>query len=219
MVHEPTTADACHGAPLPERTQRHLRLFEELTDICMGTARALAREADQSKTLRPGLGLEIARVAKAVRLTLAMESKIAEGRLSAELKAQEARARHTAAHSTQIAERREDIATAALITIRERGDENETLALMQDLDDVLADIPDLDIQTQPIGTLAMKVCHALNLPFDPDRFTEEAWATEERALRHPASPYAAGAKAWRDRGPIWPGEQPARPTQPTGLSP
>ena len=210
------TADQPPGAPDSERTAEALRLLDELTGILMDTARALGKEAQASETVRPGLGNELARVAKAVRQTLVLKDKIQSGRLSAELKAHEARLARAAERTTKIAERRDAVCDAVATTIRERGDENEVIELLYELGDVVGDIPDTDIETQPIGALALKVCHTLNLPFDPDEFVHEDWAVEERDLKPEGSPYAAGARAWRTRGVIQPGERPARPPRPSG---
>ena len=223
FTNSPTAAPVTEtdpGVPDSERTAQALRLLDELTGILMDTARALGKEAQASETVRPGLGNELARVAKAVRQTLVLKDKIASGRLAAELKAHEARLARAAERTARITERRDAISDAVASVIqergRERGDENEVIELLYELGDVLTDIPDTDIETQPIGALALKVCHTLNLPFDPDEFVHEDWAVEERELKPPGSPYAAGAKAWRTRGIIQPGERPAVRPRPSG---
>ena len=159
---------------------RQMRMLEELAEIGMKLARAVERRVEESVSADvengdAGLALVFSRISRAVRQTIALES-----RLDREL--HEAR---TAEHAV-IAERARD-ATRTLArrrkhTVREVVQEAfeseaagpELEALLADLDERLDDSDDdLDFAELPIADLAARLCRQLGVPFDPTLWQDE----------------------------------------------
>ena len=151
--------------------------------------------------------LAMDRAGRFVRRAVALEEKLADGVLAAELKAQEARAAQAAARRERVNERRNTVATGMLELIDDAQVRPvaEIDRLMDDLYDRLDDEPDETFADErPIGAILWRLCRELKLPVDLAAWENEAWAAEEIVERPPDSPYTAYRVTPRGPDtPIW----------------
>ena len=212
-----------------ERTERHLRLLQELAEIGMEMARAVRgqavaqaaeRDANPAAPFAGGdLGLVFSRIARAVRQTLALEARLAEERLKAR-----------AEHATQLAEHAARLAGEARAkTVRRRNDvryyvaeaieaetpEDDVEDLLEELDERLDDVDAAgEFDDRPIGELVASICRDLGITPDWSLWEDEDWAIEEARTRPPGSPYAAPPSGEDDAlaapppDPPWPTHHP-----------
>jgi hypothetical protein len=190
---------------------RQLAMLHELAEIGMQMARAvrdeaLARAEDEDVApARPSpfgggdLGLVYARIARAVRQTLALETRVAEG--IEKVRIEHARA-HVAAVRTAFDERqhevRDYVADAIEAEAAERGTpEKDVERLLDDLDERLDD-GDYDeaLADAPIGDLVARICADLGVTPDWSLWEGKDWAIEyEKSL--PPFGGDIGAERWR----------------------
>jgi hypothetical protein len=209
------------------RTARQLAMLQELAEIGMQMARAvrdeaLARAEDADAAPKPpspfgggDLGLVYARIARAVRQTLALETRVADGIEKAGI--EQARNR-VAAVRTALDERqhavRDYVADAIEAEAAERGTpDRDVERLLDDLDERLDD-GDYDdaLADGPIGDLVARICADLGVTPDWSLWEDQDWAIEyEKSL----PPYGGdiGAERWRHL------EAPAAPPPPDGPPP
>jgi hypothetical protein len=191
----------CSDVRVTDRTERHLRMLQELAEIGMDLARAVRRQAleqaaaepagiDQTSTIeRAGttervggdLGLVFSRIARAVRQTVALESKIEEERRARDQRAEAEQAQRAAT----IARERKARQKARVKRIVEQAidaeaDGSDREDLLGDLDERLEDADlDADLAERPIGEIVARICRDLGIPLDWSRWEDEAWALEE----------------------------------------
>lgn len=169
-------ADAGEAA---ERNGRHLRMLAELAEIGMELAREVRRQAleeagaegvSRSTEAPADWGLVFARIARAVRQTVALEA-----RLAAEAEKQGAAA-ETGRRSARLAQDRQQkervrrlVETA--IASEANGEAAENLRL--DLDERLED-PDIEAEfgRRPIGVIVVGICADLGVTVDLSGFTD-----------------------------------------------
>jgi hypothetical protein len=195
------------------RTARQLAMLQELAEIGMQIARAVRdealarteRAADERAPARPSpfgggdLGLVYSRIARAVRQTLALESRLADGIEKA--RTEQARSQ-VAAVRTAFDERqhevRDYVAEAIEAEAAERGTpERDVERLLDDLDERLED-GDYDeaLADAPIGDLVARICADLGVTPDWSLWDDQAWAIEyEKSL--PPFGGDIGAERWR----------------------
>jgi hypothetical protein len=195
------------------RTQRQLAMLQELAEIGMQMARAVRDEAlaraeaadDEEDAPKPpsrfgggDLSLVYSRIARAVRQTLALETRIADGIEKARF---EQRRAHVAAVRSAFQERQDEIrdhvAEAIEAEAAEKGtSEREIERLLDDLDERL-EVGDYDeiLPDLPIGDLVARICEDLGVTPDWSLWEDQAWAIEyEKSL----PPYNdIGAERWR----------------------
>ena len=193
------------------RTARQLAMLHELAEIGMQIARAvrdealaraaLADEGSPQPRSRFGggdLGLVYGRIAKAVRQTLALETRIAEGVEKARV---EQRRGHVAAVRAAFEERQHEIRdyVAEAIeaeAVERQSPEREIERLLDDLDERL-EAGDYDdaLADAPIGDLVARICADLGVTPDWRLWEGEDWFLEyENSL----PPYNdIGADRWR----------------------
>lgn len=204
--------------PHPTReanARRQLTLLGELAEIGMRMARELDRRMqapegdDDLAPLGNDPALTYARLTRAVRLTLAMETHILDGLESA---ATEVR-RKRAASRRGLVERVVEAAVEA-----EVAGEDDQLALMAEVTERLWDDEDIDLD-RPVGETIARICADLGLAPDWGRWAMEPWALEEARTGAHGSPFAeppfAQAAAGEAGRPAHPGagwgpELPAR---------
>jgi hypothetical protein len=197
----------------------HVRMLRELAELGMELARAMARQAlAQAEAGAPGEpaaggpgrgdpGLAFARVARAVRLTLALEARTREGSIArrapvaseAEGPAAGAAARIRALLAPMVYGPREaEVRRIAQDIIEaEGGDRAE--ALMAELHERLDDHEGYAEPDRPMGESLARICRDLGLTPDWSRWADQDWAAEAAAANGPGSPRAAGtgpAKGW-----------------------
>jgi hypothetical protein len=193
------------------RTARQLAMLQELAEIGMQMARAVRDEAlvrtelDEEAPASPSrfgggdLGLVYSRIARAVRQTLALETRLADGIETARFEQQRT---HVAAVRSAFTERqhevRDHVAEAIEAEAAERGTpERDVERLLDDLDERLDD-GDYDdaLADGPIGDLVARICADLGVTPDWSLWEDQAWAIEyERSL--PPFGGDIGAERWR----------------------
>ena len=206
------------------RAERQLAMLQELAEIGMQIARAVRDEAAAraeavDEAARPSpfgnadLGLVYSRVARAVRQTLALETRVAEDIEKARVEHE--RARVTAlrwASEERQREIRDYVAEAIEAEAVERKTpEREVERLLDDLDErIEAGDYDDTLDTAPIGELVERICADLGVIPDWDLWGDQDWVTEHLMARTVAGDI--GADRWRYLHP--PPAQPDPPAAP-----
>lgn len=149
------------------------------------------------------------RIARAVRLTVALQSKVMKEALAleqgvGEAKASKAEARPILAPADPdpAHERRRRIDRVVRRVIEaEEDDEDEVERLSGEAWERLED-EDVygDVLARPMGEIVARVCEDLGLSPDWTRLAKEAWAVEEARAAHPGSPFAPPAAAEAPNG-------------------
>ena len=191
MSNPPSSSDL---TPDPVRAAERLRLLEELADIGMELARELprqARESGPSNEARPGAGeiaMAYSRIARAVRLTLALETRLAEARVEAAAPVNPwdepfdfdrgFTAVRVHLQKQAVAKAVEEVIGAEIDPAREaerierlRGDLYERLNDHED---------DKAFELMPVFDLVERICHDLGAPFDPNLWRHADWEPGRR---------------------------------------
>lgn len=192
------------------RTARQLAMLQELAEIGMQMARAvrdealaLAAPADEDASPRPpsrfgngDLGLVYSRVARAVRQTLALETRVADGIEAARVERERDRvaAIRRAADERQ-QEVRDYVTQAIEAEAAERNTpESEVERLLDDLDERLDEGDYADaLKVAPIGELVAGICADLGVTPDWSLWEDQAWAIEHLKAQ---SREDIGAERW-----------------------
>jgi len=180
------------GVDTAARTERHLRMLEELGERGMELARMVHGQAMAQAAAEPAAGEEagapqrragelaavFARVARAVRLTVALEAKLAEDRETRNAaRLVEERQRATVAAQERRQRQRRQVERGV-----ERLIEAETLEcehagfLRHHLEQRLSDPDSAPIDDRRIGEIAAAICRDLDIAFD-----RSVWDGEETA--------------------------------------
>ena len=213
-MYDPNLSSAAPAAdPARDRAERHLRTLQELAEIGMGLAREVARQAsDQTAETpsAPDFALAFSRIARAVRQTVALEARLAEGRQTGET----GRAALAVSDRWRSARRRRQVKELVGEIIEAEATEFDAERLYDDLDDRMEEgDEDADFADRPIGELVARICRDLGVTPDWSLFEDDDWAIAERRERNEGSPYAAAGAA-DDRqddapsDPPWPAHDP-----------
>jgi hypothetical protein len=182
--------------------ERQLHMVERLAESGLAIAEAIGRQAtDPPETVRQVVQGDIsaahARVAKAVRLALMLQSKLMDDlrRLDslAEIEAKTASMQADAERPRRVADRKIRVRRVVeRVAPAEGGDRAEVIRLSQDAAERL-DQDDIygDVLSKPVSELVDIICKALGLSPDWPRLAEEAWAQEEMKTAAPGAPLAA----------------------------
>lgn len=195
--------DSARGMALQQ-----LRMLGRLAEAGVNLAVGLEQQvAGQEAGGGGDVGLRYARIARAVRLTLALQSKLMRALDERDAaSACAARAAQTEQDGADRDETESDEARAARahgdrvgrivrrVIAAEHADEEVAETLDYEVQERLGD-PDIygDILDRPIGELVALICRDLGLSPDWDRLAEEAWAKDEIKAASPGSPFAARA--------------------------
>jgi hypothetical protein len=201
---EPAPSD-----PFLDREERRIHKLSRLSDLAMKVAEEIGARilGEAPAAVEPvfgttDLGLAFTRAARAVRQTVAMETKYDEAR----------RARKTrslaedAAHLAEIAAERERrdsynqrraemhkksvVEQAVKRVIEVEDDPSDIEYLLTDLVERLAQLnDDPDLLDLPIGALAVRFCRQMGLDPDPSLWEDEPWAAQEIKTRPAGSPF------------------------------
>jgi len=237
----PASADSAAHDPSADRTEgcvhagddeagvrheRHMAILQELTAIGMDIARAVGREAAAKPAadgwVAPPEGARdftalFACISRAVRLTVAFETKLAEER-------RQWLARTESQRATEAAEAaRRQAANSALRRARKKskverivkqGIEGSTKDLQErwdlgnGLSERLREYERFDeLGDRPIGEILARIFMDLGIRPDWQRWEREEWALEEARTRVQSSPY----------GRCWPPETEADETEPPDI--
>jgi hypothetical protein len=199
-----------------EREARQLEGLAELAAMGLSLARAVHRRAEavqagaddgaETAAALAGLGTAYTRLARAVRDTWGLETRIAEARRQRAMGLEVARVDALAAEETRRATEQVSRNIAAiniqsivddLIDAEHEGDD-DAWDRLHDLaeEQILAIQDDEDFRDRPTGEVVAAVAKAIGLNPDWDRFAEEDWAEEDREARAWGSPYGRGFKPW-----------------------
>ena len=184
------------------RIARQLAMLQELAEIGMDLARAVRREAlaepkdgDQAPARSAAdYDLALSRIARAVRQTLALET-----RLAADHQADQEAGRHIVRESarrlqTQLhrAQRRAQVREIAAEAIDAGIADDCRLEVLAEMDERLERYDDEtrdDLERKPIGALVAEICRALGVDVDWSLWEHEEWACLEAVTKAPGSPY------------------------------
>ena len=156
----------------------------------------------------PDMSLRFGRVAKAVRMSLALDARLSdEAGVAAEERVKACKADRAA----RIRDRKLDVHNAVRSCIemdvaegeQRRGMLPDDLAQEIDHDDLLEE----DYLTKSVSEIVAMICEHLDVPAYFNVFRFEDWAKEELSTRPPGSAFANGVpppldhEAWRNRPP------------------
>jgi hypothetical protein len=185
--------------------QRQVEMLGQLAEIGLNLAGALERQvlaedpAAAEPVPRGDVGLTYSRIARAVRMTLALQSKVLEDHIAREQGAEAARQR---AQNDGLEARRTrigNIVARAMDDETPDGDTAEAEAQFRErFENLAGDIYEClqdedaygDILQRPMGEVVALVCKDLGLQPDWDRWAAEPWAIAEAASGAPGSPFA-----------------------------
>ena len=161
------------------RTDRHLAVLKELTEIGMRVARAVEAQAtgeaapDAPVIVSTDLGLTLSRIARAVRQTVALEARLAEDRRAGQAQRAAKLAQETKVRSWLRKAKVQDIVERA-IEAQESGDRAEDL--LSDLAERLADPDDEAIfADRPLPELVTRICRDLGVTPPTGLWDETDW--------------------------------------------
>ena len=183
---------------LEDRTERHLRMLQELAEIGMKLARAVEQQAlnqavpDQADTPEAGasdrigggdLALVFSRIARAVRQTLALEAKLAENRRTLHQSEEAEQVRRAALIAGERKKRQKARVKRIVedaIDAEFEGSDRENLLIDLDLrlddEDLFADYDE-----RPFGETIARICRDLGITPDMSLWEAEDWGIEAGA--------------------------------------
>lgn len=200
-----------------ERLARHQAILKELADIGLDMARAVQRQAQGTdRKAKVGLDRSFKHIARAVRLTLALETRMAEDgfaegqRLATERQAQ--RARRQMAERLDLAQRKARVRHLVVEAIEIEADETKRPEPAENLLDAL----DIEMERlslsdrRPVGEIVAGICKTLGVAIDLTGVFEAPQIQEDLRAQPAGSPFANGPP-----DPVWPDrtdrEPPRRP--------
>jgi hypothetical protein len=185
------------------RTERHLRLLAELAEIGMDLAREVRRQAlDQTDAAPPAaeLALTFSRIARAVRQTVALESKLAEETPSGLA----VRPALDVSDRWRSARRKRQVKViVGRILEAESNSDFEANRLFKERDERLNDgDEEADFADCPIGELVARICRDLGVNPDWSQFEDEDWGIEASAASTSDRPSPREARRKGRRGRV-----------------
>jgi hypothetical protein len=165
-----------------DRAARHGRVLEELAEIGLDLARALRRQVTEADTPADAgqVALAFSRIARAVRLTLALEDRLAEDHAARVREQERARIklRHDAAVNRAVVKKMVEETVEA--ETNEGGREAEPL--LAALSETLDEVDEEDFVQLPVDAIVMRICKDLGVTYDP-----ALWDDEDEDEDDPAS--------------------------------
>jgi hypothetical protein len=164
------------------RIERHLGLLAELAEIGMDLAREVRRQAlDQTDAAPPAaeLALTFSRIARAVRQTVALESKLAEETPSGLA----VRPALDVSDRWRSARRKRQVKViVGRVLEAESNSDFEANRLFKERDERLNDgDEEADFADCPIGELVARICRDLGVNPDWSQFKDEDWGIDASA--------------------------------------
>ena len=197
----PPSLDPPRPCEREARALRQMRMLEELAEIGMKLARAVERRIEESLSAAAedgdgGLALVFSRISRAVRQTIALESRLDRELHDARM-AEAAGIAGQARDATLTLARRRKHAVREAVQAAFEAEGPELEALLADLDERLEDSDDdLDFAELPIADLAARLCRQLGVPFDPSLWEDEAPGEDTPTALDPHSfPVILGPRA------------------------
>ena len=195
-------SEAATPVPADARTERHLRMLQELAEIGMDLARGVRAQAlDPAAGAAGGdFGLVFSRIARAVRQTLALEARIAQEQAARDqqrLAEETRRGRDAVLRRGLIRKNTVREAVEQAIMAEAEGEQRENL--LNDLDEGFGEEDELDFADRPIGEQVARICRDLDIEPDWSLWKDEDWAIEEAAANAAEPPRSGYHPA---RGPV-----------------
>jgi hypothetical protein len=186
---DPDAPGACACGGAGDLAGERLAMLHELAQIGMRLARGVEREAEAPEAAAGDLALKFARIARAVRQTLALEARI-EGELAARAREDAAQraARLERETRARLAGRKTAIRCAVEQAIEAEADDHEFEALFDHLEERLQDREDTDFLDRPVGELVARICRDLGVTANWSLWEDEDWAIAEGVTARPAGP-------------------------------
>ena len=175
----------------PARIERQLAMLDALAAAGVQAAREVGRQAEAQQTPAAEISLAYARVSRAVRLAIMLQSQLVEA-----LDTRDARLRKAVEDAE---DGQADIRKGRVGRIVERlavkahpADAAEVDRLVREADERLDDM-DLygDLLERPMSEIVARICKDLDLDPDWTRLAEELWAREEIAGDRVGAPLLA----------------------------
>lgn len=159
----------------------------------------------------PSCETAFSRVARAVRQTVALEARLAEGSTSRQAQ----KAELTISERWRSARRKRQVETLveAVIEAAVKDDDDYNQLIADAAERLADDDEEADFADRPIGELVARICRDLGVTPDWSLFEDDDWAIEEARTRPRGSPFAKGSGA-EEASP----ESPLRTHDPPGAS-
>ena len=187
------TAERAPPEPSQDLSQAQLCVVQEMIDAGLDLVRAIRREAQEAAageaTDLEALSRSYAQVTRAVRLTMAIQTRITNDTFAADLKAREERAA-AAERAALIRERKIKTAIAVVEAVHLAGRPPAESERLLEQADAWMERETEAFATGSIGQAVERICADLGVPFDPVHWQDEPWAIEETLSHAPGSPYA-----------------------------
>ncbi len=184
---DPDAPGACACGAAGDLARERLAMLHELAQIGMRLARGVEREAEAPEASAGDLVLKFARIARAVRQTLALEARI-EGELATRAREDAAQGAVRLERETRarLVKRKTAIRWAVEQAIEAEADHHELEGLFDHLDERLQDREDTDFLDRPMGELVARICRDIGVTPDMSLWQDEDWAIAEGVTIRPA---------------------------------
>jgi hypothetical protein len=193
----PLQEDAVCEAAAETRVAWQQAVLQELAQLGMRMARAICAEAeapaDPDRKSSGDLALMFSRVSKAVRQTLALESRLAEGLEAGRAQRAAEAVGRAEAEGAARTHRKQSVRLMVedAIDYDGPGDAEAQERLLDDLDERLADPVEEDrFRDRPIEEWVAHICQTLGVPFDPRPWEREEWGLDDPTAPPPGPPDA-----------------------------
>ena len=188
------TAEPAPPEPSQDLAPAQLCVVQEMIDAGLDLVRAIRREAQESVAGKAvdldRLSRGYAQVTRAVRLTMAIQTRITNDTFAADLRAREERAARAAERAALIRERKIKTAIAVVEAVYLAGREPAESERLLIEADAWIDRETEAFATGSIGQALESICQDLGVPFDPVHWQDQPWAIDECLSHTPGSPYA-----------------------------
>ncbi len=163
---------------------------------------------------RVDLGLSFDRLSRAIRLTLMLETRIAEGEV-----ARGAQAAREAEHAAWTEAQAEAVLEVVEKTLEADGQDDETIIerLRETRDYLESGDDDYDVLEHPLSRVIALICEEFGVEPDWSLWTDTDWAIEEAQDRPRGSPYAR--RGFGSNGADGPQDEDRDLAEPAGGSP
>ena len=217
---QPAAAPVTGAATARAVMAAQIGLLSRLAEIGLAVAETAQRRAEDDAAGVTGAAMAYARTARAVRLTLALQARLAKDLAALDATGSDAPGSAPVARPAAAAEpAAPEAADPQAARLEARRDRVERIvrrvieADETDLDEVerLSDLcwerlidEDVygDLTAQPLGAVVARICEDLDLSPDWTRLAREAWAVAEAQSGAPNSPFVAlGARGGGGVGP------------------
>ena len=175
----------------PARIERQLAMLDALAAAGVQAAREVGRQAEAQQTPAAEISLAYARVSRAVRLAILLQSQLVEA-----LDTREARLRKAVEDAedgqAEVRKGRVGRIVERLAVKAHPADAPEVDRLVREADERLDDM-DLygDLLERPMSEIVARICKDLDLDPDWTALAEELWAREEIAGDDVGAPFLA----------------------------